>query len=36
MSNIKVIFSDIGVTLLNSNHQITDYTRETIKKVKKY
>ncbi|MDR4945179.1 Cof-type HAD-IIB family hydrolase [Neobacillus cucumis] len=33
MVNIKVIFSDIDGTLLNSNHQITNCTKKTIKKV---
>jgi Cof subfamily protein (haloacid dehalogenase superfamily) len=33
MVNIKVIFSDIDGTLLNSNHQLTNCTKETINKV---
>ncbi|MCM2534493.1 Cof-type HAD-IIB family hydrolase [Neobacillus pocheonensis] len=33
MVNIKVIFSDIDGTLLNSNHQITNCTKEAVNKV---
>ncbi|MDR7002664.1 Cof-type HAD-IIB family hydrolase [Neobacillus niacini] len=33
MANIKVVFSDIDGTLLNSNHQITSCTKQTIQKV---
>lgn len=33
MGKIKAIFSDIDGTLLNSNHQITEGTKEIIKKV---
>jgi len=35
MSKIKAIFSDIDGTLLNSNHQIADCTKEIVKKVMK-
>lgn len=33
MANIKVVFSDIDGTMLNSNHQITSCTKKAIKKV---
>lgn len=33
MKNISVVFSDIDGTLLNSNHQVTEKTKDVVKKV---